>query len=370
MPRPSCALRTSPAAQVRVGTRVRIVSVTQMPECNGKEGTLMEYIPESCRWKVRLDDPAGSGFLLRAQNFEPCRLQAGVRVRIVGVTSELEHNGKEGTLVEYMPEHCRWKVKVDSPEGVGFLLRASHCEPCGDVVAPERTAPQSRLPEEPEQLRANALQDRQQYLIERLQDLQDRQQMLEDRSRRSQAPTSALPDHLRNLDEKRAMMQELVVNIEGRLRMLEKSASLTAMPSKGQLGDSDCKKVEVEAAIRALEKRLAALEQEAHTGKMHDIARRQAEAALNAAKHQHEQEIAEVRLALKAAEVHRHDRGDAAYQATLTEAQRRATCAEEKAKSLQKDLLTLTDRCGMYQQQVKAEVEKNRRLEAEIEQRL
>jgi len=105
---------------------------------NGQQGSLVEWVEEEGRWKVRLDD--GSGKMLRPLNLETVPVthlsdvadvspppvangwQPGSRVCVDGLKTQPHLNGQLGTLVEWDDRQERWKVRMDDGSGKMFKI--------------------------------------------------------------------------------------------------------------------------------------------------------------------------------------------------------------------------------------------------------
>jgi hypothetical protein len=119
------------AKPLQPGTWVRLVGLRERADLNGKEGELQEYSAEEDRWKVWLE--SGFGKKICAANLEPCnkssnKFKVGGAVRIVGLVSQPELNGQEGTIIEFDEEkHC-WKVRLS--DGAGKIVKAMNLQDC------------------------------------------------------------------------------------------------------------------------------------------------------------------------------------------------------------------------------------------------
>jgi len=144
------------AEGLQPGFRVRVRGLRSRPELNGCEGSIVEFDPGLGRWNTLLDN--GTGLSLRAEALEvldqagdaaaagaapaavdeaagaggteqPGELATGARVRVCGLASRPELNGKLGSLLQFEDEHGRWKVIMD--DGTGLALRPRNLEPLG-----------------------------------------------------------------------------------------------------------------------------------------------------------------------------------------------------------------------------------------------
>ncbi|CAE8635335.1 unnamed protein product [Polarella glacialis] len=143
--------------QLAAGMRIRVIGLSSRPELNGREGTLLELDASVERWNVAMDD--SSGLSLRPVNLErvmkhlpvpqngvsssnaaaqvPTRnapasasssqLAAGMRIRVIGLSSRPELNGREGTLLELDASVERWNVAMD--DSSGLCLRPANLDP-------------------------------------------------------------------------------------------------------------------------------------------------------------------------------------------------------------------------------------------------
>jgi len=147
---------------LRTGARVVIHSLVSRSELNDRLGTLHEFDELEGRWKVLLDDDtAVAGLSLRPANIklapspevaappysvaapaassQPVHqvpvvtemqgshtavagvIEPGMRVRVAGLASRADLNGKQGTVSDFDSELGRWKVKLDDDSGLSLL---------------------------------------------------------------------------------------------------------------------------------------------------------------------------------------------------------------------------------------------------------
>lgn len=134
------------------GTRVVARGLVGATHLNGRAGTVLRYRPEIRRYDVKLDadisDYIATGEGTAPVAMRPENLLQTAKVKVRGLRSQPNLNGKQGTVVGYSPERGRYVVRVDS----GLLslssrevsLRPSNfCIPDGTCVRLEglRNAP-------------------------------------------------------------------------------------------------------------------------------------------------------------------------------------------------------------------------------------
>eukprot|EP00929_Paragymnodinium_shiwhaense_P056017 TRINITY_DN28040_c2_g1_i1.p1 TRINITY_DN28040_c2_g1~~TRINITY_DN28040_c2_g1_i1.p1 ORF type:complete len:641 (-),score=113.63 TRINITY_DN28040_c2_g1_i1:18-1817(-) len=119
------AQQHQPKSGLAPGATVRIHGLQTAPDLNGKHGTLDSWDPAKRRFKVRLT--TGEEKLLKPENLKAVRqkeLQAGTSVKLVGLQSAPELNGKIGTCVHKDSQKGRWLVRLDG--GLEKFLKAEN----------------------------------------------------------------------------------------------------------------------------------------------------------------------------------------------------------------------------------------------------
>lgn len=98
-------------------THVAVHGLSSAPEHNGKQGTVVDWVSERCRYQVQLDDCT---ILLRPQS-----LTQQCQVKIIGMKSMIESNGKTAKVLTYDNKKHRYSVMVDN---IGDMdLQAENC---------------------------------------------------------------------------------------------------------------------------------------------------------------------------------------------------------------------------------------------------
>lgn len=88
------------------GTRVSLKGLVNKSERNGDGGEILDYDPTSERYTVQIED---SDEQLR---IKPANLVQHVRVRLYGIESQPDLNGKTGTIIAYSEEKDRYNIYV------------------------------------------------------------------------------------------------------------------------------------------------------------------------------------------------------------------------------------------------------------------
>lgn len=129
-----------------VGMRIEVTGLQALPELNGQQGELVEWVESEERWRVRMDD--GCGKLLKPSSMQAVLREAGPsidpvseapesvpdmaslvpasRVRIAGLKAQSHLNGQFGTLVEWDDADGRWRVRMN--DGSGKMLRPANLD--------------------------------------------------------------------------------------------------------------------------------------------------------------------------------------------------------------------------------------------------
>jgi len=88
------------------GTVVSFKGLTKASERNGDRGVIKEYLPESGRYVVELEDSDDT------MSVKPTNLLQHVHVRIHDIESRPELNGKTGTILTWLPDKERYNIYV------------------------------------------------------------------------------------------------------------------------------------------------------------------------------------------------------------------------------------------------------------------
>jgi len=110
------ALKVSNLQQMVDG--VRIHGLASKPEWNGKTGTIIMFNPENDRYQVKLSDGVAA---LKPSNVV---LPNGTRVKISGLNSQPQYNGKWGQIESFDSDSGRYNVKT---AGEKILALKSDC---------------------------------------------------------------------------------------------------------------------------------------------------------------------------------------------------------------------------------------------------
>lgn len=149
-PSASCKANRQNIQTLEAGMQVRVAGLASRPELNGCEGSLRELNDATGRWNVVMAD--GSGLSLRPHNLEKLEsvacapstspqahaanvtarccgeaeeadmLEAGMHVRVAGLTSRRELNGREGRVLGF-DATGRWKVAMQDGSELSFKSR-------------------------------------------------------------------------------------------------------------------------------------------------------------------------------------------------------------------------------------------------------
>lgn len=135
---------------LEAGMQVRVTGLRSRPELNGRVGSLLELDGTTGRWNVVMIDH--TGLSLKPNNLEKLMpgnpspecaigmtcasvrddgkdaktLEAGMQVRVVGLRSRPELNGRAGSLLEFDVTLDRWNVLLT--DGSGLSLKSEHVE--------------------------------------------------------------------------------------------------------------------------------------------------------------------------------------------------------------------------------------------------
>ena len=105
----------NPFNRLRPGTQIITQHLVNAPHLNHQRGAILRYQPQSSRYLVQLQSDIGSFITGEAAPvaIKPENLLQTVKVKIHGLTSQRNLNGKEGTVIGYSRERNRYVVKVD-----------------------------------------------------------------------------------------------------------------------------------------------------------------------------------------------------------------------------------------------------------------
>ena len=102
------------ANQIRPGTKVMTQNLVNAPHLNQQRGVILRYQPQSSRYLVQLQSVNISGHLSDVQPLaiKPQNLLQVIKVKISKLQSQTQLNGKEGTILSYSVERNRYIVRV------------------------------------------------------------------------------------------------------------------------------------------------------------------------------------------------------------------------------------------------------------------
>eukprot|EP00933_Yihiella_yeosuensis_P002200 TRINITY_DN10363_c0_g1_i2.p1 TRINITY_DN10363_c0_g1~~TRINITY_DN10363_c0_g1_i2.p1 ORF type:complete len:563 (-),score=132.01 TRINITY_DN10363_c0_g1_i2:931-2619(-) len=123
------AQKASP--KLEPGSLVSLFGLQSAPDLNGRLATCINWDSAKGRWRVTLEG-SGSEKLLKPQNLKTARLLCPFTpVRLVGLQSSPELNGKTGTCKIWDSAKSRWLVKLDDggerllkPGNLGIAFRS------------------------------------------------------------------------------------------------------------------------------------------------------------------------------------------------------------------------------------------------------
>jgi hypothetical protein len=148
-------------AELREGSRVRVDGLVSKPEMNGRTGVICGiFNAHTGRWTVELDDDDGSSSRTQIA-IRPCNLKVtpnapipqlpevhssskpitaelreGSRVRVDGLVSKPEMNGRTGVICGIFNAHTgRWTVELDDDDGSSSRTQIA-IRPCNLKVTP------------------------------------------------------------------------------------------------------------------------------------------------------------------------------------------------------------------------------------------
>mmetsp|Transcript_20099 Transcript_20099/g.29828 ORF Transcript_20099/g.29828 Transcript_20099/m.29828 type:complete len:363 (-) Transcript_20099:156-1244(-) len=97
------------------GTIVSLKGLVNASHFNGDRGTIQQYVPSSGRYVVQLEDSD------ETLSVKPSNILQHVHMRVHGIESRPELNGKTGTVIAWDPSAERYKIYVMSVEKVMSL---------------------------------------------------------------------------------------------------------------------------------------------------------------------------------------------------------------------------------------------------------
>ncbi|KAL3800795.1 hypothetical protein HJC23_001632 [Cyclotella cryptica] len=108
--------------EIRPGTPVVVQNLVNSPETNGKRGKVHQFQQQTGRYLVKLDSNNVT-VSLKGENI----LQI-ITVKILGLVSQPQFNGREGTICSYNQERNRYVVRVAYPssESKEISIKASN----------------------------------------------------------------------------------------------------------------------------------------------------------------------------------------------------------------------------------------------------
>jgi len=107
------------------GTEVVVQGLTRAPQHNGKNGTVVNFDKEKVRYQVQLSTGEWELLWLRPQNITQL-----CTVEVTGLTTKPELNGRKGEIFNYEESKRRYMVLVD---GSAVSLQPANC------ILPKRT---------------------------------------------------------------------------------------------------------------------------------------------------------------------------------------------------------------------------------------
>jgi len=152
---------SSSAPLFNAGQRVRISGLKTVQELNGKEGLLVEWDYGERRWKVRVEN--GTGFLIRPGNLEEVASgdcpgsSAGVPTRSKDQESAKEALKEKGAEdIDDQPQEATSETVIDGNSGEGLpAVTPPAIESAGESAADPSGAPEQQLAEQDSALLEN-----------------------------------------------------------------------------------------------------------------------------------------------------------------------------------------------------------------------
>lgn len=105
----------NPFNQIRAGTQIVTHHLVNSPHLNGQRGIVLNYQPGSGRYFIQFQSNL-SDFIAGSASpvaIKPENLLQTIKVKIRGLQSQPDLNGKEGTIFSYSRERNRYLVQVD-----------------------------------------------------------------------------------------------------------------------------------------------------------------------------------------------------------------------------------------------------------------
>merc|ERR1719320_599447 len=128
-------LERRPASSLCVGATARIDGLQGAVALNGQSGECVQFDAAKGRWLVRLEK-GGAEKLLRPENLRAV-LKHGSLVRLLGLTSAPQLNGRRAVCTAWDSSRQRWRVRVEG--GEEKMLRPDSLELHGPQAAPSGT---------------------------------------------------------------------------------------------------------------------------------------------------------------------------------------------------------------------------------------
>ena len=100
---------------MRPGTQIVTQHLVNSPQLNGRQGTILQYQPDTRRYLVQFQTDVSA--FVAGDNapvaIKPQNLLQTTKVKIHGLQSQPQLNGKEGTIKAFSHQRNRYVVKVD-----------------------------------------------------------------------------------------------------------------------------------------------------------------------------------------------------------------------------------------------------------------
>ena len=97
-----------------VGVVVKITGLVSAPEHNGERAAVRQYMPDRGRWEVELLCSGGKGIIrVKPANMELALVPPGIRVRVRGLGSAAQHNGKTAVVTRRIGATGRCQAKLE-----------------------------------------------------------------------------------------------------------------------------------------------------------------------------------------------------------------------------------------------------------------
>lgn len=101
---------------MRRGTQVTTQNLVNSPHLNGQAGSIVQYQPSTQRYQVQLEASVTNFMNHNMQGpvaIKPENLLQTPKIKIHGLQSQPNLNGKEGTIIGYSRQRDRYVVEVD-----------------------------------------------------------------------------------------------------------------------------------------------------------------------------------------------------------------------------------------------------------------